>query len=82
MLPDADLVFGEVRTPPPNHWCSSGHSAPEEFAREGPGTEKTPTRFFTVSQRDKIKVNGKRKWVTLGVYCEPCVIVANAMARK
>ena len=73
MLPKPDLTFKEVN-PPHKRWCTSGHEAPEMFAREGPGTEKTLTRFFRVSNTNNKDVNG--------TYCEPCVIVANALARK
>jgi len=57
---------------PPQRWCHSGHFAPEVFAREGPGTEPQPTRFFSVVARATPAVNG--------VYCEPCLILANAAA--
>lgn len=73
---EADMSMGEVNSPPLGI-CASGHSAPAVFRREGPDSPEEPTRFFQVSKRDK----SSGKIVCLGVYCEPCLIVANAMAR-
>ena len=51
---------------PQGRWCSSGHFAPEKF-------QDKPTRFFAVSS-SIAPIDG--------VYCEPCLIVANHVARK
>ena len=51
---------------PPGHWCSSGHFAPEKF-------QDKSTRFFAISS-SIASIDG--------VYCEPCVIVANHISRK
>lgn len=73
MIPKADLVFKEVRTPH-GHWCKSGHVAPTTFRREGPQGEDLPTKFFQVASDKNPQVNG--------VYCEPCLIIAHAMQRN
>jgi len=65
----ADLIFSEVN----EHisgWCDSGHQAPATFRREGPGSPELPIRFFSVSGLNMH-----------GIYCEPCLIVANHLAR-
>ncbi len=66
---EADFEQEEVETPL-NHWCASGHQAPETFRREGPGTPELPTRFFLV------KGHGMQ-----GIYCEPCLAIAHHVAR-
>lgn len=53
-------------------WCDSGHKAPSLFRREGPDSPELPTRFFQVH----VKISAIN-----GVYCEPCLIVANHVAR-
>ena len=71
MIP-GDIQFSAKEVPAPSQgWCHSGHFAPEDFAREGAGTPKLPMRFFSVGATG---VNG--------VYCEACLIVANAIARQ
>ena len=67
-----DLTFKEVLTPH-NRWCKSGHAASETFRREGPDSEALPTRFFHVTSDFVPDVNG--------TYCEPCLVVANAVGR-
>lgn len=52
--------------------CRSGHVAPELFRRTGTKGPEEPTKFFRVSSDTHPEVDG--------VYCEPCLIVANAMA--
>jgi hypothetical protein len=52
---------------PPNLFCRSGHTAPPIF-------QTGPTKFFSVNSDVDPNVNG--------VYCEPCLIVAHAMAAK
>jgi hypothetical protein len=69
----ADLTFKEV-DPPPGHWCKSGHTAPTTFRREGKDREDEPTKFFQVSSDKMPEING--------VYCEPCIIIANATNRQ
>lgn len=68
-LYNADLVFEQVEAPL-NGWCASGHEAPALFKSAGPESPEAPTRFFLVKHKD-----------ITGVYCEPCLIVANHMAR-
>lgn len=66
-----DLTFREVPTPI-NNWCSSGHSAPETFRRNGPDRAAEPTKFFSTSGNDDIE----------GVYCELCLIVARHISQE
>lgn len=68
--PRPDLTIKEVVTPQ-GRWCRSGHVAPENFRRD-PDKDPEPTKFFQVSS----KTTGN------GVYCEPCLVVAHAMARE
>lgn len=68
-LYEADIVFEQVEGPL-NRWCASGHVAPLLFRNAGPESPETPTRFFMVTHRD-----------IHGIYCEPCLIIANHMAR-
>ena len=63
----ADLSIIEV-TAPIGHWCDSGHQAPELFKRNGTDSAPEPTKFFKVSNDGK-------------VFCEPCLILANYLAR-
>jgi len=65
-----DLSMKQVETPP-ERWCSSGHIAPELFKLYGADGIEAPTRFFLIVG------NGIN-----GIFCEPCLCVANAMARK
>jgi len=67
----ADLQCKQVATPP-DYRCSSGHKAPETFRREGPGSPETPICFFEIYKDDKC----------LGVFCEPCLIIANYAAHQ
>lgn len=73
MIPHADMVVREV-LPPPGLQCRSGHVAPEKFRRAGTMAPEEPIKFFQISSAYHPEVNG--------VYCEPCMIIANAMARK
>lgn len=66
-----DMTMKEV-PPPQNHFCRSGHNAPDVFQRE-PKKPPQPTKFFSVASDLYPHTDG--------VYCEPCLIVANAMAR-
>jgi hypothetical protein len=72
MFGKPDLNLKEV-PPPHQNWCSSGHAAPEKFARHGEALPEEPTKFFQVSSLNNPSANG--------VYCEPCVIVSNAISR-
>jgi hypothetical protein len=67
----AGLILKEVEAPI-DHICRSGHEAPHIFCRNGPGTQPEPTKFFEVF------VEGKNH----GIFCEPCLMVANFIARK
>lgn len=73
MIAIPDLTLKEVLAPH-GRWCASGHTAVESWSREGPGTAPSMTRFFQVSSDQNHVVNG--------VYCEPCLVIANAQARK
>ena len=72
MLPKADLTVKEVQTPH-GRWCKSGHEAPATFDRDGPSGGQQPTKFFKITSQYSPEVNG--------VYCEPCLVIANAMKR-
>lgn len=69
----ADFVAKEVE-PPHGFLCRSGHEAPKLFRRLGTKAPEEPTKFFQVSSLKNPQVNG--------VYCEPCLIVANEMSRQ
>ena len=69
----ADLTVKEVQ-PPLGLRCHSGHEAPSMFRRLGTKAPEEPTKFFQVTSSNNPQVNG--------VYCEPCLIVANAMSRQ
>ena len=64
----ANLTLKEVDRPH-DGVCDCGHVAPEEFRRNGSDSEAEPTKFF--------KCSG----LINGVYCEPCLIIINHMAR-
>lgn len=68
-LLEADMVFEQILDPP-NSFCASGHVAPTLFRRAGPESPEEPTRFFLVKHKD-----------ARGIYCEPCLIIANHVAR-
>lgn len=70
MFMKADITFSEVEKPL-NNWCSCGHTAPETFKREGAQGKEEPIKFFRVSNKD-IDI----------IICEPCLIIANYMARQ
>lgn len=70
LFDDVDMVVEQLEEAPFNRWCASGHVAPELFRNQGPDKPEEPTRFFLI----------KHKEVT-GIYCEPCLIVANHIAR-
>ena len=67
------MTVKEVSTPP-NLYCKSGHTAPERWRRAGTKAPEEPTKFFQVSCNDHPDVEG--------VYCEPCLVVANAMVQR
>lgn len=68
-LLDAEIVIEQLDDHI-SHWCDSGHKAPALFRRTGPESPEEPTRFFRVNCPN-----------LKGIYCEPCLIVANHMAR-
>jgi len=70
---EADLIINQVQAPY-DCWCRSGHVSPKEFRRGGPETELLLTRFFQVTSKKNSNVDG--------IYCEPCLIVANAISNK
>ena len=72
MIPKVDFSAKEVLQPP-RRWCKSGHEAPATFRRDGPQGEDLPTRFFHVATKNR-EING--------VFCELCLIVANAVSRQ
>ena len=66
-----DINISETEVGPPfNKWCASGHVAGEMYRRSGPDSPAEPTRFFLVKAND---INS--------IFCEPCLVVANHMAR-
>lgn len=65
-----DISFIEIEVPE-NRWCSSGHVAPEYFKREGANGPDEPTKFFKVISKD----------IDISI-CEPCLIVANHIAKE
>jgi hypothetical protein len=69
MMLQVDLEQEQVEAPLGN-WCASGHQAPSVFRRLGPNSMAEPTRFFL------IKGHGIN-----GIYCEPCLAIANHMAK-
>jgi hypothetical protein len=73
MFTRADLTVKEVPSPA-NLCCRSGHVAPETFRREGMLGPDEPTKFFHVVSNQNPEING--------VYCEPCLIIANAMSKN
>lgn len=66
---DADIVIDQLKEPPHNRWCASGHTAPELFRRSGPESLEEPTVFFFIQGNE-----------TNGIYCEPCLIIARHIA--
>ena len=66
-----DLTIKQVSTPY-EHRCSSGHKAPENFKLEGAHGQETPTRFFEIYKGSEY----------LGIFCEPCLIISNYIARQ
>jgi hypothetical protein len=72
VLPKADLSIDEQKVPPAQNWCSSGHFAPTMFRRNGESKPEEPTRFFKVTSKGHL---------VAGIYCEPCLILANALVR-
>jgi len=70
-LDKADMQCKQVATPP-DYRCSSGHKAPATFRLGGAGTPEAPIRFFEIYKDNK----------SLGVFCEPCLIIANYVARQ
>lgn len=70
-------MFGKIGldvrevTPPVGYFCSCGHAAIGTFRRGGAGDEPKPIRFFEI-------IKGK----SLGVFCEPCLIVANYIKKR
>lgn len=73
MFGRADMEVKEVEAPT-TLWCKTGHAAPARFRRQGTTAPEEPTKFFKVTCSHSPHVNG--------VYCEPCLIIANAMSSK
>lgn len=67
----ATITYKEIE-PPDNRYCCTGHVAPEKFKRN-PNGEKEPTKFFHVTGDERFPH---------GVYCEPCLIIANFLAKQ
>lgn len=65
--PDLSIIQVEE---PLNRWCSSGHTAPSTFKRDGADGVEEPTRFFKISGNN---ING--------IYCEPCLCIAHHVAK-
>lgn len=68
--PDLTMELLPPEEEPAGRWCASGHVAPPFFRRDGAASAAEPTRFLRVTGQG---LNG--------VYCEPCVVVANGMKR-
>jgi len=66
----ADIIQRQVTAPPGGH-CDSGHRV--EFLFKGRKEEPGEVRFYHVSGKG---INNP------GIYCEPCVILMNAMAAE
>lgn len=64
MILAADLTIKEV-SEPGSQRCASGHEA------SGMSYQNKSVRWFRVSSVKNPKVNG--------IYCEPCLIIANAL---
>lgn len=69
MMKNDKLTIKQVSIPY-ERWCASGHFAVEKF-KNFDLNEELPTRFFQVTS-EKIS----------GIYCEPCLILANFLSRK
>jgi hypothetical protein len=69
MVLKPDIIYKEISCPV-GRWCDSGHVAPKEFRRGGAESLLEPTKFYSVSG------------LIDGIYCEPCLIVSNWIARK
>lgn len=65
-----ECTFQEVPQPH-NLYCKSGHIAAKEFRRNGKDSELELTKFFSVSITNNPSL--------CGIYCEPCLILANAV---
>lgn len=68
-----DMTVKEVQAPVGLH-CRSGHTATERWRRMGLQSPEEPTKFFQVSCSNHPEVDG--------VYCEPCLVIANAMTKS
>lgn len=66
----ADMVVKQVQNPH-GDWCKSGHVGSKTFRIEGASGKESPTRYFQVTSDNAPDVNG--------IYCEPCLVIANAM---
>lgn len=64
-----DLSIKQVENPV-NNWCDSGHKAPALFRRSGPNSDLEPIKFFQIVNKN---INQ--------IVCEPCLIVANHLAK-
>lgn len=64
------LEVRQVDEIPVGRWCRGGHVAPATFQRNPPNPAE-PMRFFRVSGNKGVS----------GIYCEACLVVANAMRR-
>jgi hypothetical protein len=69
---EADVIQEQVEAPL-NGWCACGHVAAKTFKRGGADTPAEPTRFFLIS--------GKVDREIKGIYCEPCLVIANYLSR-
>jgi len=67
-----DLTIKQVN-PPQDYWCKSGHVASATFLQKE-SNKQVSTRFFQVISKKRPAVDG--------IYCEPCLIIANDMANS
>lgn len=65
----ADVIYKEIEQPQ-DRKCDCGHLAPAHFKRNGSEYEEELTKFF--------KVSG----LISGIYCEPCLMIVNYMAKR
>lgn len=67
MFKKADITYKQVENY--DYWCDTGHYTKKTFKRNGQEEEKI--KFFKVISNN-----------LCGIYCEPCLIVANYMIRQ
>ncbi|NJO18690.1 MAG: hypothetical protein HC877_24080 [Thioploca sp.] len=64
------ITYKEVKRPVDN-MCANGHLCSEYYRRNGPHSPQEAMRFFSITGEGLPK----------GIYCEPCLVIANHLAR-